>query len=124
MTKDSVPDAAIEKATFALATPGALPKWMEITALGRSMTPIARVAVEAAYPFIAEAVEARTREAIAMAITEISLDYMWETADGRLQKAGGQIRREAAHIARSAVLEGSNTCHHTQAEGCKGHGDF
>ena len=86
MTPVHALDAAVQEATFALAKPGSLPKWMEITALGRNMTPIAQVAVAAAYPFIAAAVEAQTREAIAAEIR----DEQVEQVDARLHKICAQ----------------------------------
>jgi hypothetical protein len=53
---DKTYDIAVQEATFALARPGSLPKWLEIPALGRDMTPIAEIAVAAAYPIIAASV--------------------------------------------------------------------
>jgi hypothetical protein len=52
---DKTYDTAVQEATFALARPGSLPKWLEIPALGRDMKPIAEIAVAAAYPIIAAA---------------------------------------------------------------------
>lgn len=58
-------DEAVQAATFALARPGALPDWALPCALGRDMTPIAELAVEAAWPIIAAAVRAEIESDVA-----------------------------------------------------------
>jgi hypothetical protein len=66
----AVLEAAVRKAAVTLANNSVLPTWMQLPALGRDMTPIAEIAVGAAYPLIAAAVEARTADAIADKIAE------------------------------------------------------